>query len=65
MNNRLREYFHLIWLAAITVCVIAALFAVLFTSCTKAPDSGTAKKPAAVTETTVPEADAAESENAD
>ena len=46
MNERLRESFHLLWVAAIGLCVAAAVFAVLFTSFTRAPKVETAEVPA-------------------
>ena len=39
MNEKFREYFHLLWIAAITLCCAAALFCVVFVSCTRAPAS--------------------------
>lgn len=39
MSERIREYFHLLWLAAIVVCAAAAIFAVLFVSCTRVTGS--------------------------
>ena len=37
MVNGIREYFHLLWLAAIVLCAAAAIFATLFTACSRAP----------------------------
>ena len=46
MNERLREYFHLMWMAAIALCAVAAAFALIFVSCTRAPKLETADVPA-------------------
>ena len=46
MNERLREYFHLLWMAAIGLCAAAAVFAVIFVSFTRAPKIETAEVPA-------------------
>ena len=50
MNERFREYFHLMWIAAIALCVFAAIFATLFVSCTRAPKTETADEVPAMAE---------------
>ena len=34
MDKRLRNSFHLIWLAVIVLCLLASVFVLFFTSCT-------------------------------
>ena len=45
MNERIREYFHLLWMTAIALCAAAAVFVTVFVSCTRAPKSETAEVP--------------------
>ena len=46
MNRRTRDSFYSLWSAAIIFSVLLALFAVLFVSCQKAPDTGEELLPA-------------------
>ncbi len=36
-ERSIRDYFHLMWMTAIVLCAVTALFVTLFVSCTKAP----------------------------
>lgn len=51
MDNRFRDNFYLIWIAAVVICALAALFSVLFVSCSRGGSDGSAPtaKAAAVT----------------
>lgn len=48
MNRRTRDSFYSLWSVAIIFSVLLALFAVLFVSCQKAPDTGEEALPTAV-----------------
>ena len=63
MDNRFRENFYLIWIAAVVFCAVAALFSVLFVSCSRgggSTETGQTTNAAAVaainTDSTAPEA---------
>lgn len=47
MEQRIRESFHLIWLAAIALCVAAALFALVFGSLSRGGADAENDEPAA------------------
>ena len=49
MEGKMREYFHLLWLVAIVLCTLAAVFALLFASCSRGPSSAGDAAPASVT----------------
>lgn len=47
MENRIRESFHLIWLIAIVLCAVVAVFALIFASCSRGGGDDWSDLPAA------------------
>ena len=56
MNERIREYFHLLWMAVIFLCAAAAVFALLFVSFTRVPKVETAAEVPAMAQDAAEEA---------